>query len=129
MKYISAEQFQEQPKKVQKVLLKWWKPSIGDLCWYKKSEFVSMVDIDCNDEATKNLILFFKIPLFTEGHLREFIQYTTEYRIEISNKDYYKVSISKDGPDFRECHVETSTDIVQAYWKVACKIADNGGEI
>ena len=124
MKYISAEQLLKQSDKVQRVLLDWWKPSVGDLCWYKESKFVSMIDIDYNieDIATKNLILFFKIPLFTEGQLREFIEDNC-LKIEINTygDGEYTLKTFLHG---RKNNMVDCDYLLQAYWQVACTIAE-----
>ena len=138
MNYINAEQFQEQPKKVQEVLLKWWQPSIGDLfVWVKrKGEFEN--DLRkmecCNSENIVQMTSSFKgvdeggrIPLLTEGQLREFIEDKTNCKISCSPSiegkyyvGYDKYANNEDGDLKRLTYVN---DILSGYWKVACKIA------
>lgn len=144
MKYISAEEFLKQDKEVQEALLNWWKPSIGDLYCIKQrinlfddttQQILQTVSFNY-DEASKNLMLGFKFiaPLLTEGQLRKFIEDKTKgivkviqwnpckddgkygYTIYILAKDRYGV-LCEFG------YQKLGTDLLQAYWKVACEIA------
>lgn len=135
MKYISAEQFQEQPKEVQKVLLNWWKPSIGDLFIWVSSDIESehtLRKVECCTSINmveltsshKGLNEGERIPLLTEGQLREFIEDETEYRLLIGNKFKYSVRVFKDSPGIvGNEYLVMDNDLLQAYWQVTCKIA------
>lgn len=143
MNYISAEQFQEQPKKVQEVLLKWWKPSIGDLFTWIKNNDEHENDLRkiecCNSENIVERTNNFKgisygdrIPLLTEGQLREFIGDKTKGIASIGGLDdcHYgmlvmvkdSIETCKDGDGLP--YFSKGKDILQLYWQVACKIAE-----
>lgn len=71
MEFISAEQFLEQDKEVQKVLLEWWKRNISlcDLIYnIKFKEIRTLIDNEMfNSDLKRNLIIeSSNIPLFTE---------------------------------------------------------------
>lgn len=83
MEFISAEEFEKQDKKVQKVFLDWWKPSIGDLfAWNDDENYHDMHEVNCC--SSKNMVDMTvknkgvetgkRIPLLTEGQLRKFIE-------------------------------------------------------
>lgn len=98
MEFITAEQFQEQPKEVQQVFLDWWKPSVGDLIgcntkainsdWKTTNAWLTkcITEDDIFNYPFKTELLaslsyigehkyYDKIiPLFTEGQLRNFIE-------------------------------------------------------
>lgn len=134
MDYISVEEFKKQPEKAQKVLLDWWKKNaegsdligyIGSVPSYKKlSPWIAKnVALDCLPIGEETL------PLFTEGQLRKFIEDKTYTKVQIYyDGDYgYTVDIGyKDS--FKEEHWGTyeklGHDLLQAYWQVACKIAE-----
>ncbi len=139
MEYISAEEFLNQPKKVQKVFIDWWKPSIGDLYSDDKicikcvfgSNTVEWINTD------KEYVKY--VPLLTEGHLRIFIEDKKSgiidigyygdseggYDINIFKLDYKKEFIMNDETDRLEQYTfeKLGEDLLQAYWKVACEIA------
>lgn len=137
MEYISTEEFLKQPKNVQQVFLDWWKPSIGDLVKtdWEAIEVVRLIVVG-KPRDSHGVILHKKnsIPLLTEGQLRKFIEDKTKgivkvvqwnpckddnkygYTIYILAKDRYKV--------LREFgYLKLGTDLLKAYWKVACEIA------
>lgn len=130
MEFITVEQFKEQPEEVQKVFIDWWKPNIGDLFIdlapnSKKKLIVIEDEGDCIDiELIKSEI----IPLLTEGQIRKLIEDKTFSRLQI---DYF---LSDGGYSIALYYKENemicngvfdglSCDLLQAYWKVACKIA------
>lgn len=125
MKYINAEQFQEQPKKVQEALLKWWQPSIGDLYKGQNSLY------NCIDCCTGELISGFLvgnnkkdiIPLFTEGQLREFIETKSESKVRFLINPFTKTYVYTFSHDSITTHTGTD-NLLQSYWKVVCKIAE-----
>ncbi|NFF21807.1 hypothetical protein FDF76_12970 [Clostridium botulinum] len=148
MEYISAKEFLKQPVEVQEVFIDWWKPSEGDLvnkvvCIHNMSfnkvgcidyewlmDIQESEDININDpEEVKQFVLDYigDFPLLTEGQLRKFIEDKTGCKINI---DYYK------NTEFQESYrltlwndsnartfIKLGTDLLQAYWKVACEIA------
>lgn len=144
MKFIEAEQFLEQPKEVQEVFIKWWKENLEDFdLWFQdfgdsKNSFLNGIYKGClgisieQKEITRKEDCMRK-PLLTEGQLREFIEYKTKgivkcvqwnpnkyneqgYTIYILEKNEYKVLLEFE-------YNKLGTDLLQAYWKVACEIA------
>lgn len=132
MEYISAEEFLKQPKKVQKVFIDWWQPSIGDL-FINKCDYqlhVHHVDKICGDRLycyDKWFSLKDVIPLLTEGQLRRFIEDKTGDIILFGYDDLTQ-------PHSWYCHKtckayeiigykDLEEDLLQAYWKVSCEIA------
>jgi len=133
MNYISAEQFQEQPKKVQEVLLKWWKPSKGDVFAFlgddTSREIGVLGDLKEIQIATKGKGEY-RLPLLTEGQLREFIEDKTGNKVDV---EHYNIYENKEDILFRFCidrkeiksHMfYNNKSLLQAYWKVACQIAE-----
>ena len=132
MKYISAEQFLEQSKEVQKALMDWWKPSIGDLyAWVKRDDECdnNLRKMECcNSENIVQITSSFKginegnrIPLLTEGQLREFVEDKSGQIVEIDLccGGYSIVT------EHRECECEDlGDDLLEAYWQVACILAE-----
>ena len=129
MEFITVEQFREQPKEVQKVFLDWWKPSIGDIFQFETVVF------DNNDSTigvigNKRQIKIaedgkgkYRMPLFTEGQLREFIEdklnIKAQFSIHFLTLDYVMITDDSD-----KVWIHTGTDdLIQAYWKVSCMIA------
>lgn len=136
MEFITVEQFQEQPLEVQKVFIDWWQPEIGDIFQF--------VDFD-NDDSTIGVISGkkqikiakqgkgeYRIPLFTEGQLRKFIEDKTNCKnIELKGNiesDQYDLFCFKEiwsCCEEREYN-KLGTNVLQAYWKVACMIVKEG---
>ena len=126
MEYISAEEFLKQPKEVQRIFLEYFD--------HEKMLFLDgVIYFETFKDEGKH------IPLLTEGQLRKFIEDKTGY-IDITlndiadntgNKNYeiecYPYILYEGFGDSKEFNV-WATDLLQAYWKVACEIASNGGE-
>lgn len=143
MEFITVEQFQEQPLEVQKVFIDWWQPNIGDIFdWIKPKGEVNN-DLRkmecCNSENIVEITKCFKgieegnrIPLFTEGQLRKFIEDKTSCRnIELTinaESEEYDLFCFKEVWSWCEDreYNELGTNVLQAYWKVACMIAKEG---
>lgn len=136
MEFITVEQFKEQPKEVQKVFLDWWKPSVGDIFIFNTDEYdnsdsnIGVLGSIKQINITRRSKGKYRIPLFTEGQLRKFIEDKTECRINITfyPHDGYDIEITKphytDGYCLTEKTFENlSEDLLQAYWKVACDVA------
>lgn len=129
MEYISAEEFLKQPKEVQATFLNWWKPSVGDICAYKvgHSGFYSwyMSCITCVSDIKGVL---HEIPLLTEGQLRQFIEDKTGCKlfIEYYNGSDILIRFMKDNKETKSHIFYDCNDLLQAYWKVAIKIAKEG---
>ena len=130
MEFITVEQFKEQPKEVQKVFLDWWKPSIGDIFQFETVVF------DNNDSTigvigSKRQIKIaedgkgkYRMPLFTEGQLRKFIEDKTGNKVDCEFYDRgYDINICEDNGLIIKIYEDIDKDLLQAYWKVACMIA------
>lgn len=140
MEFITVEQFQEQPKEVQKVFIDWWKPQEFDIYAYKeglKPRRVTETDIeDIYNNEVYNVKSGFAIPLFTEGQLRNFIEDKTLGIVKLVQWHIHDSQVSKRGYSIdilrkNEYHVtyhckDLGEDLLQAYWKVACMIAREG---
>lgn len=138
MEFITVEQFQEQPKEVQKVFIDWWKPQEFDIYAYKedlKPRRVTETDIeDIYNNEVYNVKSGFAIPLFTEGQLRRFIEDKTDGIVKLVQWHIHDSQVSKRGYAIdilrkNEYHVtyhykDLGEDLLQAYWKVACMIAE-----
>ena len=85
MEYISAEEFLKQTKEVQEIFIDWWEPEIGDLFIWIKSDDEYEHDLRklecCNSFNIVKMTKDFnginegdRIPLLTEGQLRQFIE-------------------------------------------------------
>ncbi|WP_195954773.1 hypothetical protein [Clostridium tertium] len=134
MEFITVEQFKEQPVEVQKVFLDWWKCepfNIYAWCWNLKDNKWS-IESCCNqiqaDTINKGKTIGDIIPLFTEGQLRKFIEDKTNGKVESYYAwDYYTIAIRNTGcgGDDPQCDTE-ETNLLQAYWKLACMVAKEG---
>lgn len=135
MEYISAEEFLKQPKEVQKVFINWWQPKSFDLIHIDYYS-VNSIDTVISEKDIKTYgIEFFPngidgdvIPLFTEGQIRKFIEdktrniVMTQYDFLDNTYELYLSSTIDDCEDYGWFH-NLGTDLLQAYWKVACEIA------
>lgn len=135
MEFITVEQFQEQPLKVQKTFLDWWKCDYGDLYYYNEDplEYKDFEIINSNLECDLNGDFdYFKsigvIPIFTEGQLRKFIEDKLEMKIQCEihplTLDY--IILVKNNSGNKVWMHTGKEDLLQAYWKVACMIAKEG---
>lgn len=136
MEFITVEQFQEQPKEVQKVFIDWWKCDYGDLYYYNENPLkykdFKIIDNELECEVYGDFDYFKKtgvIPIFTEGQLRGFIEDKTscknielEGNIESNQYDLFCFKEIWSCCEEREYN-KLGTNVLQAYWKVACEIA------
>lgn len=136
MEFITVEQFQEQPKEVQKVFIDWWKCDYGDLYYYNENPLkykdFKIIDNELECEVYGDFDYFKKtgvIPIFTEGQLRGFIEDKTscknielEGNIESNQYDLFCFKEIWSCYEEREYN-KLGTNVLQAYWKVACEIA------
>lgn len=134
MEFITVEQFQEQPVEVQKVFLDWWNPSDGDIYLdiYKNNNVIECchyIKFMNNEDVNNMKEDGDAIPLFTEGQLRKFIEDKTECKnIELKGNiesNQYDLLCFKE---IWSCcgereYNKLGTNVLQAYWKVACMIA------
>ena len=140
MEFITVEQFKEQPKEVQEVFLDWYNFDKYDLFylkwegaekkWGATEEIVSGATLNRHLKHLKraNSNIINTIPLFTEGQLRKFIEDKTGYKnidITISplEKGYY-IELSDEEYHIQKSYHLLGEDLFQAYWKVACMIAE-----
>lgn len=156
MKYISAEEFLKQPKEIQKVFLNWWQPEEFDIYVNKELEKHRVTQVDLEDDVCNYYLKTEYIPLLTEGQLREFIEDKTselakaqcKMKIEYKTKDEIEENkrglnliplqsqegyfIQITSTEFRggimKFH-DLGTDLLKAYWQVACKIAYGCSEL
>ena len=156
MKYISAEEFLKQPKEIQKVFLDWWQPEEFDIYVNKELEKHRVTQVDLEDDVCDYYLKTEYIPLLTEGQLREFIENKTselakaqcKMKIEYKTKDEIEENkrglnliplqsqegyfIQITSTEFRggimKFH-DLGTDLLKAYWQVACKIAYGCSEL
>ncbi|WP_252241528.1 hypothetical protein [Clostridium sp. ZBS18] len=142
MEFISAEEFRKQSNKVQELLIKWFllNKSTEDLV---QVELHPKPEIRLYSERLQNSKLQFEYkkgyqfkgktisgkyettPLLTEGQLRRFIEDKTGGKVESYYAwDWYTIAIrdTKCGGDDPQIDTE-ETNLLQAYWKVACEIA------
>lgn len=132
MEFITVEQFKEQPKEVQEVFLDWYNFDKYDLFylkwegaekkWGATEEIVSGATLNRHLKHLKraNSNIINTIPLFTEGQLRKFIEDSIG-RIALIELDYdtYNIILRNRG----KAYITGETNLLQAYWKVACIIA------
>ena len=156
MKSISAEEFLKQPKEIQKVFLDWWQPEEFDIYVNKELEKHRVTQVDLEDDVCNYYLKTEYIPLLTEGQLREFIEDKTselakaqcKMKIEYKTKDEIEENkrglnliplqsqegyfIQITSTEFRggimKFH-DLGTDLLKAYWQVACKIAYGCSEL
>ncbi len=140
MEFISAKDFLNLDKEIQKVFINWWKPSMGDLFRNGEGKYAlhKAVYVSPNNIGDTNIFCalsedkFYKkekvVPLFTEGQLRKFIEEKTESKIIIqpSFEGKYHVGYDKycawsESGDYSE--IVYCDDLLQAYWQVAVQIA------
>ena len=129
MEYISAEEFLKQPKEVQEVFIDWWSKNktISDIATIKINKerwgvhILSDIDLVVF-EIGKDLI-----PLLTEGQLRKFIEDKTECKVEAPWHGCYDIYLVDQltGQEVIKDYFNLGTDLLQAYWKVACEIASS----
>lgn len=138
MEYIKAEQFLNQPKEVQEGLLNWWNPSIGDLYTYAieneqdYSELHCVTSINVVKMTSRNKGE--RIPLFTEGQLRKFIEEKAECKVIVEYTSCGNIVIKMCTEDEVTGSVKCKRkltfpsnrfNLINSYWKVAIKIIEN----
>lgn len=156
MKYISAEEFLQQPKEIQKVFLDWWQPEEFDIYVNKELEKHRVTQTDLEDDVCNYYLSVESVPLLTEGQLREFIENKTselakaqcKMKIEYKTKDeieenkrglnliplqsqegyFIQITSTEFMGGIMEFH-DLGTDLLKAYWEVACKIAYECSEL
>lgn len=135
MEFITVEQFKEQPLKVQKTFLDWWKCDYGDLYYYNEDPLeykdFEIINNDLECEVYGDFDYFKSvgvIPIFTEGQLRKFIEDKLEMKIQCEihplTLDY--IILVKNNSGNKVWMHTGKEDLLQAYWKVACMIVKEG---
>ena len=130
MEFITVEQFKEQPKEVQEVLLDWWNCEPHDIyAWVMDTKGNKWCIESCSnqiqaDTINKGKAVYFCIPLFTEGQIRRFIEDKLDMKIQCEihplTLDYIVLVKNNSG---NKVWIHTGKeDLLQAYWKVACMI-------
>ena len=134
MEFITVEQFQEQPVEVQKIFLDWWKCDYGDLYYYNENPLIKYKDFKIIDNELEYEVYgdfdYFKsigvIPIFTEGQLRKFIEDKLDMKIQCEihplTLDY--IILVKNNSGNKVWMHTGKEDLLQAYWKVACDVAE-----
>ena len=130
MKFISAEEFLEQDKKVQETFINWWEPGIGDLFEYKEKDEHDCIEVECIQSKNRLRTISFAevIPLLTEGQLHKFIEdktggiETIEHFIGIGEYDIKTLPLVDEIYE-HDIYEDLGDDLLQAYWKVAVEIA------
>lgn len=153
MEYITVKQFLEQPKEVQQYLLKWWKENITqyDLFYRRmKHNFIerqkyiiinvnkydiTTLELRCNNKETDYLSYQSNvdywdietiddiIPLFVETQLRNFIE--DKLQDKITDLEYCINPKNDCTPQYKIENINSNEqNLLQAYWKVACKIIE-----
>mgnify|MGYP000932160885 CR=1 FL=1 len=140
MEYIKPGEFLKQPEKVQEVFRKWWKPEMYDLFFrnfgnnpnnFLRGTYIGCIqDNETKINATKDKTW---LPILTEGQLRKFIEDKTASFISTKyNFDGYTVyttdelTIESDDINFKKEFNTIETNLLLAYWYVACQIAEEG---
>ena len=137
MDFISNETFLDQPKKIQQIFIDWWKPEIGDLFTWKFSEKEKdgLLNVQCCNSSleikitteNKGLKIGDRIPLLTEGQLRQFIEDKANCTIDISTKKReinckYEYKVTLWGRREYESYTIEGDSFLDAYWEVAIDI-------
>jgi hypothetical protein len=130
MKYISVEEFLKQPEEVRKVFIEWWQCEIGDLFAFDGDDdrdlnILQVVGSENQITMTKVNKGESRIPLFTEGQLREFILDKTKMHcveVKMVYSSFKHTIIIRNGDLYWEFK-EVDRDLLQALWKVALKVA------
>lgn len=130
-----------QSKEVQEVFLKWWNPSVGDLFMIEKTTsfegdkhnfiecFLTGFEVvDLTEIERKRIIC----PLFTEGQLRKFIEDKTGKILfidfeRIDGKLNYSIYLFQDNDRYKN-YDNLGDNLLQAYWKIALKVAKESVE-
>lgn len=112
MEYISAEEFLKQSDKVQREFKEYF--DCETMLFYSNDQLIYG---EFND-------ILINTPAVTEGQLRKFIEDKTGYKVEvyIDCDGEYTIMLCRD-TYLKYKTIET--DLLQAYWKVACEIASS----
>ncbi|MCD3217869.1 hypothetical protein G8S55_11635 [Clostridium botulinum C] len=119
-KYITQKEFDGITHKIKQIIMKLWKPKIGDLYVdYKQCES----DMKVITEKDLNMAKFLAheyTPLLTEGQLRDMIESFNPLDKVIVDYDFHKDTYNirlKDIYTYKE-YKDLGNDLLKAYWKV-----------
>ncbi|KEH88976.1 hypothetical protein Z967_11975 [Clostridium novyi A str. 4540] len=119
-KYITQKEFNNTAYIIKQIIMKLWKPRIGDLYVdYKQCES-DMKVITEKDLKMAEFLAHEYTPLLTEGQLRDMIESFNPLDKVIVNYDFYKNTYSirlKDIDTYKEYN-DLGNDLLKAYWKV-----------
>ena len=117
LKYITKEIFELAPEKVQEVFKDYFD---GDLILVGTYYNAMGYEIYYKEKLDE-------FPALTEGDLRKFIEDKTGYKVELSYYDESGYDLSLTNGMTNYCtYVDLGGNLLQAYWKVACEIAEEG---
>jgi hypothetical protein len=143
--YISAEEFLNQSDKVQKVLLDWWKPSVGDLFTTKRVyddidviiDFVETEIYGMNNTFKGNIyssvdMALIPFPLLNMSQLINFIEEKVKYKIDFrinSNNNYLFYKVNAEETFYHvwlfDVFAEINAgNILQALWQAVIKLIE-----
>lgn len=139
MKFITADEFNKQPKDIQNIFLDWWSCELYDIYAFSFDEendkwciavCTAQKQADSINESKETNPI---IPLLAEGQLRTFIESktngivkNTQWNIEdsdITKRGYSIYLLKKDEYHVTHHFTDLGDDLLLAYWKVACMIA------
>lgn len=145
MEYIKPEDFLKQPKRVQEELKKWCEGNLQKYDWVYLIREHDILPIDSVMDTRKDDIdvgrVFYIgdslcwssiydpgiVPLLTEEQLRKFIEDKINSKIEslyIVDRGY-SIRLSRNDENGKNLiFKKLAKDLFQAYWEVACKIAE-----
>ena len=147
MNYISEKEFFKQDEKVRENILRWWKPQRGDICYHTTDQWMFICD-SCKGSFIEynNFPEYHKylksgcIPLLAEGQLIQFIEDTTQSKIDMSfyfeSNDYHDGAVGYEFEFYRiykgkidvwgsgETVKIKEIDKLKAIWQLACKVAN-----
>ncbi|MCD3254373.1 hypothetical protein [Clostridium botulinum] len=119
-KYITQKEFDGITYKIKQIIMKLWKPRIGDLYVdYKQCES-DMKVITEKDLKMAKFLAHEYTPLLTEGQLRDMIESFNPLDKVVVDYDFCKDTYSirlKDIDTYKEYN-DLGNDLLKAYWKV-----------
>lgn len=125
VRYITVEQFREQPENIQKVLVDWWEPQMYDLFVASVGE-LGDIESCIGDKHTSHVVQRSKgenrLPLFTLQQLWEFIEDKVNCFVTVDFiADEYWINTDDWWNKDEKCFFDE--DKLQAFWKCACEVA------
>ena len=129
MEFIKASEFLKQPEEVQEVLTTWFVENISDFDLVQVGEGAMLYGELVKREWYLGNSFY---PLFTEGQLRKFIEDKTNHIMFldfeiIDGKLDYDIYLFNE-KDIYVKYEHLGENLLQAYWKAACEIAEESVE-